>query len=222
MRNEIIKKVHEEKLIVIVRGFQKEEVCFFADAMREGGVKLLEVTFNANDPKSFLETAEIIQAVKERMGTSIFIGAGTVISNELVEIASQAGAEFIISPNVDQSVIEKTRSLGLVSIPGAMTPTEIIQAKDYGADFVKVFPAGDLPVSYIRSVLAPINQIPLLAVGGIDIDNIPLYLKAGISGFGVGGALVNRQLIERRDFGQLVSTAKKMIRLIKEEGVGRG
>lgn len=217
MRHNIIKAIFEEKLIVIVRGFQKEEVCFFADAMKEGGVKLLEVTFNAGRPETYHETAETIQALREYLGSSMYVGAGTVLSGDLVKIAHQAGAEFIISPDTNQEVIEKTRELDLVSIPGALTPTEMVQAHSYGADFVKLFPAGDLPISYVTSLLAPLSHIPLLAVGGVTLQNIPLYLKAGVSGFGIGGGLVKRELIQNRDRMRLTSNAQEWIQKIKGE-----
>ena len=102
----------------------------------------------------------------------MYIGAGTVMTAEQVQAAKGAGASFIISPNVSRAVIEKTVALDMVSMPGAMTPTEIADAHDYGADLVKVFPASILGAAYVKAVRAPLEHIPLIAVGGIDSGNV--------------------------------------------------
>ena len=127
---------------------------------------------------------------------------------EQVQAAKGAGASFIISPNVSRAVIEKTVALDMVSMPGAMTPTEIADAHDYGADLVKVFPASILGAAYVKAVRAPLEHIPLIAVGGIDSGNVAGFAKAGCCGFGIGGSLVSKKMIQSGNYDALTQTAK--------------
>ena len=140
----------------------------------------------------------------------VYAGAGTVTDTMLVQMANDAGAKYIISPNVDIDVIKKTKDLGLVSIPGAMTPTEIRYARLSGADFVKVFPISNLGgAAYIKAVSAPLNNIPLLGVGGVNEKNINELIKAGAKGAGVGGNLVNKKWIADGRFEEITALAEK-------------
>ena len=165
MRQQVIEKIKEEKIIAIVRGMDKEQTVKIAQALYEGGIRFIEVTFNQKCPEKFFETAESIRAIREAMGDKMFVGAGTVTSVELVELAAEAGALYMISPDMDESVIRRTRELGLVSIPGAYTATEAKQAYLAGADFVKLFPCvGDAP-AYVKAICAPFNHdVPLSAL----------------------------------------------------------
>ena len=138
-------------------------------------------------------------------------------SSDLVELTKEAGGKFIISPNTDKAVIEKTRALSLVSMPGAFSPTEICDAYKYGADFVKLFPIAELPVSYVKAIRAPISHIPMLAVGGVDLNNIPEYLKVGICGFGIGSSITDKKMIEEGNFEGITALARKYVSLIKGE-----
>lgn len=216
MRNAIISAVESEKLIVIVRGIGREKLIPLAEAMYKGGVRLLEVTFSANGSVSDSETAENIRMLSEHFSGRMFIGAGTVLSKEQVELTANAGGGFIISPDTCIEVIKKTRELGLVSMPGALTPTEIQSAHKAGADFVKVFPAGNLGADYLKSVKAPLSHIKLLAVGGIGIDNIPEYKKVGISGFGLGSNIIDKKKVDEGDFESITALAEKYVSLIKD------
>ena len=127
-----------------------------------------------------------------------------------LKLAAEAGAEYIISPNVDTAIIRATKAVGLISIPGAFTPSEIAGAYQAGADFVKLFPAGDLGVSYLKAIRAPISHVKLMAVGGINEGNAAAFLKAGAVGLGVGGNLAKRAWIEAGEFDKLTEAAKAM------------
>ncbi len=168
-REEIIQKILDKKLIVIVRGLEKEKMIPLAEAMYEGGIRLIEVTYAANGLIPEEVTAECIRSISEHFESKMLVGAGTVLTPAQVERTKAAGGSFIISPNVNVEVIQKTRELGMVSMPGALTPTEIENAHEYGADFVKVFPVSTLGPEYIKAVRAPLSHIKLLAVGGVDI-----------------------------------------------------
>jgi len=212
MREEIIARILEKKLIAIVRGLPEKQAVPLAGALLAGGIEFVEVTFNQADPESFRRTANAIAAIREAYGGAMRVGAGTVMTPEQLRLAYDAGAGFIISPNADESIISKTRALGLVSLPGCMTPTECAAAHSYGADFIKVFPAGVLGPGYIKAVLAPLSHLKFLAVGGVDCANIPDFLQAGALGFGVGGNLVNRDWIAAGAFERITALAQEYVR----------
>ena len=215
MRNEIIKAVNEEKLVVIVRGVARERLIPLAEAMHAGGVRILEITYSANESVSDEETAERIKMLVDHFKGRMFIGAGTVLTEKQVELTAKAGGGFIISPDTNVDVIKKTREIGLVSMPGALTPTEIMTAHNAGADFVKLFPIDNFGVGYVKAIKAPLSHIKMIAVGGVGLDNIPEYKKLGIAGFGIGSNIIDKKLIEASDFDGITALAKKYVDLIK-------
>ena len=211
MRERIIQEILEKKIISIVRGVEPDKMVRIAEALYEGGVTLIEVTFNQKNPASWQETADSIAAIKAAMGDKMFVGAGTVTSVELVDMAANAGAGYIISPDTDPDVIARTRELGLVSLPGAYTPTEAKQAHNAGADFVKLFPCvGDAP-AYLKALCAPLSHIKFLAVGGVTADNAADFLTAGAVGIGVGSSLVNKKWADAGEFWKITEEAKRFV-----------
>ena len=211
MRDRVIEEICKKRIIAIIRGVSVDESVLAAEALCEGGITLVEVTFNQKAPETFVETARAISAIKERMAGRMLVGAGTVTSPELVEMAAAAGASYIISPDTDPAVIKRTRELGLVSLPGAYTPTEAKIAHNAGADFVKLFPCvGEAP-AYIKAICGPMNHIRFLAVGGVNEDNVADFFKAGAVGVGVGGNLVNKDWIKSGDYKRITDTAKKYV-----------
>ena len=211
MREEVIAKIQEEKIIAIVRGVGAEACRKVADALYEGGIRLMEITFDQKDPASFAATGGAIRAIGEAYAGRMLVGAGTVTSVELVELAASAGARYIISPDVNVDESRRTRELEMVSLPGAMTPTEVMTAHNAGADFVKLFPAGNLGVSYIKAIRAHISHVKLLAVGGVNEDNVAEFLHAGLVGAGVGGNLANKKWIEAGEYHKITETARKLV-----------
>ncbi len=207
--NEIIDRINKNKIIAIVRGVSPEDMIPMGKALNDGGIKLLEVTFNQSSPTGEKDTAEAIKRLCDYFGDEVSIGAGTVINEGQVEIAVAAGAKYIISPNTDVKVIKKTNDMGAISIPGALTPSEISFAHDTGAHFVKVFPAGVFGIDYIKAVRAPLSHISLLAVGGVDDKNLMEFINAGIKGIGVGSNIVNKTLIKEGRFNELTALARK-------------
>lgn len=219
MRQKVIEAIEKEKIIVIVRGIQKEKLLPLVDAIYEGGLRLLEVTFDASGAVSDEDVAACIKMLAEAYRGRMFIGAGTVLTEMQVELVKNAGGCFIISPNSDKRVIRKTRELNMVSMPGALTPTEIQMAHSYGADFVKLFPTSSLGPDYIKAVKAPLSHIKLTAVGGINEKNMSDYQNAGVSGFGVGSNIINQKMIAENDFNGICELAKKYANALKENGV---
>lgn len=200
MVTEAIKK---HKVVAILRGIERESIEPVIDALYEGGIRLLEITFNQKSLSKLQDTAAAISYAKKKYGNSMYVGAGTVMSVEEVVCAENAGASFILSPNVNERVLRAAVERNMCAVPGAMTPTEIVTAYEAGAAFVKLFPAGNLGLAYCKAVMAPINHIPLMAVGGIGLDNLHDYLCAGFECVGVGSSLTDRELIRNKEYSRL-------------------
>ena len=215
MREQIIKTLEEEKIIVIVRDVEREKLIPLTEAMYQGGIRLLELTYSANGKTSDEDTAESIRLLARRFEGRMYIGAGTVLTEKQVELTAQAGGKFIVSPDTCPLVIEKTRALGLVSIPGALTPSEMQVAHKSGADFIKIFPITSLGASYVKAVKAPLSHLKMLAVGGIDENNIAEYRQAGINGFGLGSNIIDKKKIAENDWQGITNLATKYIALVK-------
>lgn len=208
MKEQVIRKIEESKIITIVRGVAREDLIPLVQAMFDGGIRLVECTYDASGKISDEETALNIQMLVEKFGSEMLVGAGTVLTEKQVELTKKAGGTFIISPDTNEAVIRKTNSEGLVSIPGALTPTEIAAASRYGADFVKVFPAGVMGSTYIKDIKAPLSHIRLLAVGGVDEKNMNEFLAAGACGIGVSSGIVKKDLIKDKNFEAITNLAR--------------
>jgi len=217
MKKKVVEKIIEEKIIVIARGVKKEKLIPLAEAMYDGGIRLIEITYSADKAVSDKETADNIEMLAKHFEGRMIIGAGTVLTPEQVVLTKNAGGKFIISPDTFPDVIEKTVECGLVSIPGAVTPSEIRTAQRAGADFIKIFPSTNLGADYIKAVKAPLSDVKLLAVGGIDENNMSEYLKAGVCGFGIGSNIVNKKMIDNDDFEGITELAKKYIKELMGE-----
>lgn len=209
MKDEICRKIEQEKIIVIVRGVESEKLIPLAEAMYDGGIRLIEITYSANGAVSDEQTAANIKMLAEHFDGRMYIGAGTVITPEQVELTKRAGGKFIISPDTYDDVIKKTCELDMVSMPGALTPSEVQQAHRAGADFVKLFPVTNLGSDYIKAIKAPLSHIRFMAVGGINENNMGEYLKAGVCGFGIGSNIVNKKMLDENDFNGITELAKK-------------
>lgn len=206
-----------EKLIVIVRGVQSDKLIPLAQAVYDGGIRFLEITYSADGKVSDSETASNIKALVEHFGDKMHIGAGTVLTEEQVLLTKAAGGKFIISPDADIDVIKKTKEMDLISIPGAFTASEIKQAYKAGADFVKLFPITQMGPDYVKALKAPLSHIPLLAVGGVNVSNMSEFLKAGVCGFGIGTNITDKKMILENDFDGITALAKEYVAVIKNE-----
>jgi len=216
MSTQVLEKILNEKIIVIIRGIHGDTLQSLAKAYYTGGIFCMEVTLDQTSEGNREDTYAAINAISKKMGSNMCIGAGTVMNVEQVRKAVAAGAEFIISPNTDVEVINTTKNLGKVSIPGAFTPSEIANAYKCGADIVKLFPANMLGTPYIKSIKAPLSHIPLLATGGITPENITEYLNVGSTGVGVAGNLVNKTWIREGAFNNISMIAASYVNAIKQ------
>ena len=208
MKEEIEKAVREKRIVAIVRGFAPDICLKLAEAYAKGGIGLVEVTFNQRAPETWKDTATAIKAIRERFAGTMRVGAGTVLTEEQLSMCVDAGGEYMITPNVNVSLIRSCVAKGLVAMPGAMTPSEAVDAWEAGASFVKIFPAGSLGPGYVKAICAPLSHIPFLAVGGISPDNVADFIRAGCVGAGVGGNLTNKEWIASGAWDKVAEVAR--------------
>ena len=207
----------KNKLVAISRKVAKEDIKNTAKALYEGGIRSLEITFDQSNPNCIEETVRSIEIVREVMGERMMIGAGTVLNVEQAIAAAKAGASFVLSPDTNVKVIDKVKDLGLISVPGAMTPSEIMVAWNHGADIVKLFPAGILTLAYYKAINGPISHVPLMAVGGVGLENMKSFLDAGFCSCGIGSNIVRNDLIASKRFNDLTNLAKEYLSQIEEK-----
>ena len=203
-----IEQIEKNKVIVIVRGVEKEKLIPMCQAIYDGGLRLIECTYDASGKISDEEIAGNIKMLAEHFEGKMIVGAGTVLTEKQVELTKKAGGKFIISPDTNPDIIKKTKEEELVSIPGALTPSEITQANRSGADFVKIFPMDMMGVKYIKDLKAPLSHVKMLAVGGVTADNMKDYLEAGASGVGIGSGVVNKKQISENNFEEITKLAR--------------
>lgn len=209
----LLEKILDDKIIVAVRNSSLEQAKHTLDALIEGGIRFVEFAFNqqADDLSPILEAIEHAAQIG-----SIHVGAGTVLTTDQVDLAYNAGAEYIISPTAQQEVIAQTKNRELLSIPGALTPTEIINAQHWGADLIKLFPAAQMGDGYIRALRTPLNHVPIMVMGGIHLDNMKKYFRAGASAFGIGSDIVNKDYLEQGNYAKITQLAQSYTKCTRE------
>jgi len=198
----ILDRIRTERLIAILRLQEQKFVQPAVDALIAGGIQVLEITTNTPG------FSEEIGKARERH-PEVLIGAGTVTHVELAQKAMAAGAQFLVTPNTNKKVAEAGKANHIPVLMGAMTPTEVANAQDYGADIIKLFPAGELGISYFKSLKGPFDTVPFFAVGGIDAENIQDWFEAGIHGVGLGSSLVKSNVRTDADFKKVKALAER-------------
>lgn len=195
----VLSQILKTKIIAIIRGADPADVTQIADALKQGGVNVLEVTLNSPN------ALPVIKQLAKTFDGEMLIGAGTVLDPQTARAAIEVGATFIVSPNVDIETIRATKSSGAVSIPGAYTATEIVNAYSNGGDLIKIFPASG--AEYIKVLQGPLSHIPMMPTGGITLDNIVEFKKAGAAAFGIGTSLVDTKKKITKDYLKQVTEA---------------
>ena len=209
-RDSVIQSILRHKIIVILRGLTEEELICTVEAMYRGGIRLAEVTFDSQGNPSDEVTAQRI-AKLVRSFPGMHIGEGTVLTEHQAELTAEAGGRFIISPDTNPDVIRRTRELGLVSIPGALTPSECTLAHRSGADFIKLFPNGEMKPSYLHAIAVPLSHLRFLAVGGVNENNLADCIRAGACGIGVATGIVDKEKIHAGDYDAVTELARKYV-----------
>jgi 2-dehydro-3-deoxyphosphogluconate aldolase/(4S)-4-hydroxy-2-oxoglutarate aldolase len=207
----VIQTIRDIGIIPVVRAQSADEAMKAIDAIREGGISILEITMTVPG------AIGVIEAVSKRYGSEALVGAGTVLDGETARACILAGARFVVSPSLNLETIEVCRRYGIAVMPGALTPTEVVQAWSAGADFVKVFPAGAVGgASYIKSLKAPLPQIELVPTGGVSLKTAADFIKAGASALGVGADLVDVKAIREGQQSLITERAREFVRIVRE------
>lgn len=207
--------IRQHKFIAIFRGVPEEQFLPCAQAIYDGGVRLLEITFDPTDPATAEKTARQIEAVRREFGGEIVVGAGTTVRSEYVEPAAQAGARFIVAPNTDKDVIRLTKAHGMLSMPGAFTPTEIVEAYQAGADVVKIFPIRPDDISYLKVILPPLKHIPFMPTGGVNPQNAGEFIRLGAVAVAAGATVVLPDALRRGDYAAIREAARAHVEAVQ-------
>ena len=208
--------VQQRKIVAIVRGLAPEYLVRLGHAFEEGGIGLMEITYDQRNPESWKDTAKGIEALAKEFGDRVLAGAGTVIRPEQVSLTYNAGGRYLVTPTTQPEIIRMGKALGLGLYPGAFSPSEILAAYEAGADAVKVFPVSSVGPSYIKAVRGPLAHIPLMAVGGVDEKNAADFMRPGCVGLGVGGKLVNKEWICSGEWDRITALAKDFMQAVRE------
>lgn len=210
MKSVQLQKLKDSGIVAVIRRPRPQDTLHIAQALVEGGVGALEITVDT--PGAF----DLIALLKGKFGERVLVGAGTVLDANTAKQAIQAGSDFIFSPILDIDTIRLTNEYGKISIPGVMTPTEIVTAHKAGADLIKVFPGNALGVDYIKELQGPLGHIPMMPTGGVTLDNVAQFIRNGAVAVGIGGNLVNKAAIEAGRFEEVRDLARTFTQLIQE------
>ena len=201
--------IRDTGIIAIVRARSSEQLIPAAAAIREGGVRVIEVSMTTPG------ALEVIAEATGRLGPDVLLGAGTVLDAETARAAILAGAGLIVAPTLDVDVIRLCNQQGVVAVPGCYTPTEMLLAYRAGADLIKFFPAEAGGAAMLRSIRAPLPHLQIVPVGGVTLDNATEYIRSGAAALGVGSALINESVLEAADWRGLSRRADAFIQAVK-------
>ncbi len=210
-KREIFNRMIDEGVIPVVRVSSAQEAMDVSDAIKEGGVSLIEITMSVQG------AIDVIKELTRKYKDEIIMGAGTILDPETGRAALLAGAQFIVSPTLNLDLIHLAHRYSAVVIPGAMTPTEILSAWNAGADMVKVFPAAQLGgPEYLKALKGPLPQILLVPTGGVNLQNAGAFIKAGAAALGVGGELVDKKAVKEKKFNVITENTRAFLKVVKE------
>ncbi|WP_446744374.1 bifunctional 4-hydroxy-2-oxoglutarate aldolase/2-dehydro-3-deoxy-phosphogluconate aldolase [Silvibacterium acidisoli] len=208
MANPVIEQMKSAGLIPVLRGSQQDAYAL-VEAMVAGGITVMEVTMTVPG------AVDVLRKLKDIYGDRLLLGSGTVTTVEQCVATIEAGAEFVVSPSLHLDVIAKTKELGKVSMPGGLTPTEVITAWNAGADFVKIFPCSAMGgASYLKALKAPFPQLKLIPTGGVTVDTAADFIRAGAEALGVGSDLVNAAAVKNGTPEIITKTARAYVEAI--------
>lgn len=198
-------QLKQERIIAILRHVPDEQADGLIAALDRAGVVFVEATLNSDGALG------MISRWREQYGDRMRIGAGTVLDVNMAKEAVSAGAEYLIAPNLDEAVVNYAREQSIDVYPGAMTPSEIVRAWNAGATAVKIFPMASMGLAYLREIRAPLSHIPMIATGGVRLDNINQFIQAGATAVGLGGSIVNMDLVKEGRFDEIERNAALLV-----------
>ena len=207
---QVLALLRQGGIVPVIRAESSAVALKVAEALVAGGITTLEITMTVPDALA------AIREVSSRFAGDVLVGAGTVTNRALAEGSLDAGAEFLVTPCVVPDVLNVARERNVAVLPGAMTPTEVFTAWSAGGDIIKIFPASNVGgAAYLKALKGPFPQIPLCPTGGVNLQTIGDFIKAGADAVGVGGELVSKAAIDRGDFGQLTELARQYVAAVK-------
>lgn len=210
-KSEVIAKIIEIGVVPVVRANSADEAMRAIEAIKEGGVPILEITMTVPG------AVKVIEQVADKYGDEVVLGAGTVLDPETARACILAGATFVVSPALNLKTIELCQRYSVPICPGALTPTEVVTAWQAGADFVKVFPCSAMGgASYIKGLKAPLPQIELIPTGGVNLNTAADFIKAGSSALGIGADLVDLKALREGNAAKITESAKQFVQLVKD------
>lgn len=207
---QVLDRVLETGIVAVIRAKSPDLLVDVAEALVAGGVDVMEVTFTVPG------AVRVLEQVTAKLGSKLVLGAGTVLDPETARIAILAGAEFIVSPSTNVEVIELCRRYGKAIMPGAFTPTEVVQAWQAGADIVKIFPSDIHGSKYLRALRGPLPQVRMMPTGGVALDTAADFLRAGACALGVGSSLVEADAVATGNMQRIESLARQFVQLVRE------
>lgn len=205
--------IRETGIIAIMRAQSSEQLITAADAIKAGGVNVIEVTMTTPG------ALDVIAEATQRYGQEVLFGAGTVLDAETARSTILAGAGFVVAPTLNLDMIALCNRYRIPVIPGCYTPTEMLTAWEAGADMVKLFPASMGGPSLVEAILAPLPQLEIVPVGGVNLDTTAAFIKSGAVALGVGSSLINQKLLDAGDMNELTHRAAAFVEQVKK---GRG
>jgi 2-dehydro-3-deoxyphosphogluconate aldolase/(4S)-4-hydroxy-2-oxoglutarate aldolase len=214
-KTEKLSLIRETGVIAIMRAKSSDQLIAAADAIRLGGVKVIEVTMTTPG------ALNVIQEAAKRYGDAVLFGAGSVLDPESARAAILAGAGFVVAPSLNLQVVELCNRYSIPVMPGCYTPTEMLTAWEAGADMIKLFPAEVGGPDLVRAILAPFPQFEIVPVGGVDLNTAADFIKKGAAALGVGSSLVNQKLLDTGDMVELTRRAAAFIEEVKKGRAGK-
>jgi 2-dehydro-3-deoxyphosphogluconate aldolase / (4S)-4-hydroxy-2-oxoglutarate aldolase len=207
--DEVIRRIEEVGIIPVVRAASVEEATRAVEAIGAGGIPVVEITMTVPNAVS------VIREVAKQHGAKVLIGAGTVTTAEQAESCIQAGAEFLVSPGLSVPVLSVARAAEKLAIPGALTPTELMNAHDQGARLVKIFPCGNVGgPRYLKSLKAPFPKAELIPTGGVNTANAAEFIAAGAFALGVGADLVDATALREGNLQKIITAAQELVQAV--------
>lgn len=211
MKSDVLAALRSTGVVAVIRTENPGDLVAVARALGKGGVRFVEITLTVPGALDIIR-----EAAAQLKDDQIYIGAGTVLEVAMARAAVTAGAEFIVGPGYDAETVKFCNGAGIVVMPGAFTPHEVLQAWKGGADVVKLFPADLGGPDYIRTIKEPLPQVEILPTKGIDFDTAEAYLKAGAIAVGAGSALVSKALIASRDYERITANALRFRAIVRQ------
>lgn len=210
-KHKVRDRILEIGIVPVVRASSAAEACLAADAVCHGGIPIVEITMTVPG------AVEVIRELVKKCGADVLVGAGTILNARMAQDCLDAGAQFLVSPGLNRPTVDLAVREKKLIMAGALTPTEVMAAWDAGADFVKVFPCGQVGgAKYIKALKGPFPQIPFVPTGGVNLNTAAEFIEAGSVALGIGGELVQAEALKSRKPDIIAENARKFLEVVRQ------